>query len=768
MKKILHYEIDDKLGEGSMGEVFAARDINLNRSVALKKLIIDESKKIDPAQLEEVRVRFLQEAQAAARLNHPNIMTIYQVIREDSADYIAMELLEGKTLADWLQDGRVFTLPEIIKIASQIAEALDYAHKMGVVHRDIKPDNIFLSSRDLKVKITDFGIARVETDALVKTSIGTFMGTPAYSSPEQWKDSSAVDGRADLYSTGIILYRLITGKLPFDGSNLNELITQILRSQPTPIKTLVPSMPDELEAVVMKSIEKDPSKRYSTGAELAEALKAAESSVDSLRKAETVSIMSDDISPGDGKESDSIAEPGTLVLKDLNFDDYSWVKSVIEGWHVKDLPAGRFKSLLDKLLDNPVHADPFSGALEIDKRYIVLIWNGIILEAFDLELSKRGEAVMNGLPVESSSYVLRTPVEEKAKNIPVVLSTALNKHEPLHKDIDSSIIDVAGLIRKLSDEDFSGAVRFKYDEGYVYLGFYRGSRVFILQSKGLELDISSTIMADLTNFVKVKSFKADVYRIGLEPLRASVRRLFKDTRISVVKVPDSDLTHTTMVKRKNQDYHPRAVAELRESLKLDIEGSDKDRKISIGLDEHTFRDILQEDFVMKVLDWFLYRYFLNIVTSGNTQTLKYIATWVSEIKTIHINHTLKGDDGRDHTFDIVTTDKKGKVLHIIHMGRDGELETLKDFLDEVISAKKYLIKSGDIGGVILVSPQVFTDETTNYYHEETAERKKEFGIGSLDSVTGYKGFIRIGQRRGFHLSLVTYIDDRFTAVGPVL
>ncbi|MCP4694407.1 MAG: serine/threonine protein kinase, partial [Desulfobacterales bacterium] len=190
MKK---YQIKKKIGKGAMGEVFLARDTRLNRDVAIKKLLFEQGDRSKEDGRFDASPRFEQEARAAARLNHPNIITIHDVVVTGKSSYIVMELLRGKTLLEWIEQGRVFSIPETLQIGARVCAGLDYAHKAGVIHRDVKPDNIFLDEH-LGVKITDFGLARMEKGALVKTVVGAYMGTPAYSSPEQLRAPRKVDG----------------------------------------------------------------------------------------------------------------------------------------------------------------------------------------------------------------------------------------------------------------------------------------------------------------------------------------------------------------------------------------------------------------------------------------------------------------------------------------------------------------------------------------------------------------------------------------------
>jgi serine/threonine-protein kinase len=249
-----------------MGEVYLAEDLRLHRSVALKVLPADVAS--DP----ERRLRFLHEAHAASVLNHPNVSTIYEVGEDADTIFIAMELIEGKTLSQ-VRESRTCEIDEIIDIAIQTADALDEAHSRGIVHRDIKSANIMLTPRG-HVKVLDFGLAKLrpdddvqDEDTRVKTSPGLIVGTPFYMSPEQAL-GRPVDHRSDLFSLGIVLYELIAGRLPFAAPTTTETIQKITSSQPDPIARFNYSAPPELERIVRKLLEKDPSRRFQSAREL--------------------------------------------------------------------------------------------------------------------------------------------------------------------------------------------------------------------------------------------------------------------------------------------------------------------------------------------------------------------------------------------------------------------------------------------------------------------------------------------------------------------
>jgi serine/threonine protein kinase len=266
MHQLGRYEIVAELGRGAMGAVFRARDPKIDRTVAIKTIAVPASSRHDA---EHYRQRFFREAQAAGRLSHPGIVTIYDVGEDEAAHtpFIVMECVEGDSLDRVVAAAPAGKLSREIalRLLRQIAEALDYAHRQGIVHRDIKPANIMVTAEG-QPKIADFGIAKL---AMADTTLpGHVVGTPAYMSPEQL-NGKAVDGRSDLFSLGVIAYWLLTGVKPFDGATLTEICVQVVTKDPTPPSEIAPGLTIDVDYVLSRVLSKDPAMRYQSGNELA-------------------------------------------------------------------------------------------------------------------------------------------------------------------------------------------------------------------------------------------------------------------------------------------------------------------------------------------------------------------------------------------------------------------------------------------------------------------------------------------------------------------
>jgi serine/threonine protein kinase len=277
------YEVLGELGQGAMGVVYKARDPLIDRVVAIKtinlSLAMDEK--------DEYEGRFYQEARAAGRLNHPNIVTIYDVGKSGDVAYIAMELLEGRELRDIMNEGALLPVDQVLNIAAQVAQGLAYAHEHEIIHRDVKPSNIMVI-RDGHVKITDFGIARMASSS-VRTQTGMVLGSPKYMSPEQVMGKT-IDPRSDIFSLGVMLYEMLTGQAPFDGENVNAIMYQTLNAVPPPPNTINPAVPEMVNFIVAKALAKGVEDRYQNAKDFAADLRTCRDTMPRSTLKEDLSI----------------------------------------------------------------------------------------------------------------------------------------------------------------------------------------------------------------------------------------------------------------------------------------------------------------------------------------------------------------------------------------------------------------------------------------------------------------------------------------------
>ena len=272
------YEISEELGRGSMGIVYKGQDPTIARTVAIKTLRLSE---FEEGELADIKERFFREAESAGLLHHPNIVSIYDTGEEHDLTYIAMEYLDGNDLTQFTHKGKLLPLRDVLTIIIQVADALEYAHKNNIVHRDIKPANIMLLKDTKKIKVTDFGIARITSSS--KTKTGIVLGTPSYMSPEQVAGKK-IDGRSDIFSLGVILFEMLTGQKPFTSNDMTSLMLQIAKEKHSSARKINPKIPQIVEKILDKALAKELDQRYQNAGLMAEHLRNIVKQIDQFRK----------------------------------------------------------------------------------------------------------------------------------------------------------------------------------------------------------------------------------------------------------------------------------------------------------------------------------------------------------------------------------------------------------------------------------------------------------------------------------------------------
>ncbi|MBS0335594.1 MAG: serine/threonine protein kinase [Proteobacteria bacterium] len=268
LESLGRYKLSRVLGKGAMGVVYEGRDPKLNRTVAVKTILVGE---LDPATAQDYSKRFAREAQAVARLNHPNIVQVYDFGEEGEIAYIVMEYIRGKELKASFDANEKFEIKEAVRLMTELLDALEFAHNEGVVHRDIKPANVMVDSEG-HVKLADFGVARIsDPDRPGATQVGTMVGTPAYMSPEQVQGHK-IDRRTDIFSAGVIFYQFLTGQKPFQGGGAFSVAKRIVQDDPPAPSLIIESLSPEYDRVINRALAKDPARRYQSAKEFAEDL----------------------------------------------------------------------------------------------------------------------------------------------------------------------------------------------------------------------------------------------------------------------------------------------------------------------------------------------------------------------------------------------------------------------------------------------------------------------------------------------------------------
>lgn len=761
------YDLRRKAGEGAMGVVYEAFDRDLGRLVAIKVMRDDLLAELGPEGQREARLRFQQEARAAARLSHPGIATIHRIGEEGGRPFIAMEWLDGEPLESLLASGAPLPLGLVARIGVELAEALEAAHAAGVVHRDIKPANLILGG-DGRLKVTDFGIARIEGIELVKTRAGEVVATPMYASPEQLR-GLPVDGRSDIYGAGVVLYQCLSGRPPSSGKTLAELTTSILFGKPEAPTSLNRDLPAAIDGIVLKALEKDPARRFTHASELAEALRPFAAVVrPSPRPASPAasSIGPFVLSPFGSSPAAAtvLSTEGRIVLEGLPSGASRVAEAAVAAWPARQLPKGPVSTLLSRLTETPLHAEPFAGAVTVAGRFLLLVCDGWVVGAFDTVSGEEGDGVVEALPAEAQAELRAVPAGIPP-GIVRLLASLFRPRKARFEGLDSSFVNLPALARRLRDEAFHGVVRLNREGDEAFILLHEGRSALSLFSGAWD---GAPVSEPWETWVSDVLLHATVEEASAEPVFASFRLQLAD---AVVEVP-SDRAEPArspgkglFLTSRRTGFDTKAVGGA--ALRLEPAGGDASR--TGGASEEARQRAFTADGAARFLSWLVGKAPAVLQRLGKEKSLRYLAEWIPLVKRARIHHALPRPKARETDFfDVVTFGDDDKVLHLAHRVAHVTPDVLKAFVDRAIAAKEARIKTGDVGAALLVSPS-FDESVAETYREITAretEKSRSWTFGAIEAATNYKGFVRIGPRRGFHLVLVEEGPAGFEVVLP--
>jgi len=366
LKALGRYRIERVLGKGAMGVVYEGFDPRLSRRVAIKTIL---KHNLDEALAKDYSARFVREAQAVGKLNHPNIVQVHDFGEEGEIAYLVLEFIKGRELKSYFDKNERFDMKEVVRVMSELCEALDYAHKAGIVHRDVKPGNVMLDA-EMRVKLTDFGVARIQESGAAMTQAGTMVGTPAFMSPEQIT-GKPVDARSDVFSAGVILYQFLTGEMPFTGAGAWTIAKKIMQDDPAAPSTLDGTISPIYDQVVSKALAKQPAHRYQSAREMGIALKRAyEGKIDDFDEDKTVMI-----SPK--KAASKPAAPTPTATQGTHDAELEFWRAIKDGndpedfeLYVKQFPSGIYAGLakrkIEKLKSGAMDDSSQAGPLRTD------------------------------------------------------------------------------------------------------------------------------------------------------------------------------------------------------------------------------------------------------------------------------------------------------------------------------------------------------------------------------------------------------------------
>ncbi|PKL75988.1 MAG: hypothetical protein CVV27_12545 [Candidatus Melainabacteria bacterium HGW-Melainabacteria-1] len=732
-----HYLVRQELGRGGMGVVYLGEDTRLERPVAIKVLLLNSQTGVSHQQ--ETVLRFQREAKVIARLNHPNIVSIFDVHQAGDQYYMIMEYADGQTLSTLA--GLAELSPEqLARIGQQICQALAYAHEHQIIHRDIKPGNIILTRRG-EAKLMDFGIAQLQAEDSRLTQAGDLLGSLAYASPEQVQDAGSVDQRSDIFSLGITLYELITGQLPYQAKQLSALLLELLSAQPLPsVRTLRPDIPQALDQILQRAMRKGREDRYQSARDMAIDLAAVsgETVLTSLNFSQAALASPESPTRISLKRSTLLTRTRidqaliqTLVL------NRHWLLTLSESWQRESISLLTLEQVFRKVTDAALFGQNFSGLILIDQRWICFVTEGYFTGGLDLNNEQQGPEVFAVLPAQPQSIELRLAPPNQPQ-FPLILSNlSLGQGIVLHTKLDSSLIEADHLLASLNQDEqpFSGYAVCQAADNLVYFGYLQGEQIFAAAVRPLD-GISANF--NLLQLLSTTAVVMDVYRSQPTLAGPSIRQMLKQAHLQVNYANPQGTKLQTLADQGEAEQAPHLVKEARQNLQLGLhwEGQAQVKLAGETLDASPF---VEQSLNYRLAQWLLLDYFFSIHATGNTTTLKYLYTWIAATQSLWFEQELLGADGQPRCFSMVTYGEipgegRAKVLHLLRIG-SGQVRDVEQFLEDVISVKKHLIKSGDIGGALYLSIEDYSTEALKLFYARTVEPRKGLGLGSLDKLT---------------------------------
>jgi len=722
-----------------MGVVYRARETNLDRDAAIKIVRGDVLEGMEDDDARKLSRRFLQEARASAKVSHPGVVTVHRLGTVRGRSFIAMEWLEGEDLRGRIDREAPLDLEETRAVVTELLETLRAAHSRDIVHRDVKPSNVMLQP-DGRVVLTDFGIAQVRNSELVQTRAGSILGTPVYASPEQLLDDP-VDERADLYAIGVVYFEMLTGELPHDGETVASLVADRLEECPPMPSSINPEVSPEIDAIIGRALQRKPENRFDSAGAM---LGALETRVSPDRAVESEQVLRDD-----GKlqtptqPENAVDEPPIVIVNGSS--PVPMVVRTVRNWSADPLGERATTPLLDKLLETPLHTEPFAGAVQLGET-LLLVSQGLVYAGVDLEDGSVGDAVIERIPDEAPATLFPAP-DRLNDRIILHLASLLYTPDRVHEDLDSSYTNLPQLVDRLCDDGFDGTVRFETDSDLGYILIDRGERLIDLFSSGWTPDPTEKHWRE---WVGNRSVVAHVERRRTSLPSVTYRRELRDLSLDVT--PASEGTEIDSSDSGTQ-------TSLRHSTWI-VRPSEPDIS-NEGRNSTVWRDLYSSDPHYQLLNWILEELPAYLAERGRFDHWKYLATWIEEVAEAHLYTNLQRPDERESDFfGLVTSDPNGKVLHVARRRENVEPRHLQTFVSDVTAAKEARIERGDIGGAFLLASN-FEEGVREAYREVLGGDDDSWFLTLQNSMTGYEGFVRIGSRRGFHLMLVEDTGDEF-------
>lgn len=770
VQQISHYQIVRELGRGGMGVVYEAIDTRLDRHVAVKVIEIPNDPSLSEKSKAELIERFKREAKASAKLNHPNIVSIFDFGEQEGRYYMVMEILRGRNLSQLLQISSPLSVQVSLKALIQVCRALDFAHQQGIIHRDIKPANIVILDNGV-AKLADFGIARLEATNSNLTQAGSILGSLLYISPEQLMNPQSVDKRTDIYSLGVTAYEILTGQLPYNGSNIGEIVMKIMQSEPLLPSMLNPQLPQELDRVVFKSMGKTPASRYSTAEEMANALNQVLMKI--TGGAGDLSSMGRDYPASSSSQADPNTEKvitasghsshkistvfgtehlNTTALSSDEFtlvegiDDstlYAAVYRVIQNWNLENLTTN---TLLEAIYKN----EGKSHALVINNNVILLLYKGLLLGAVVRQPELLGAQAYQHMASWQKFDMKQCVPLEKDEPLMVLLAVMLGSSRLVEKHPISSKDDMLNVIEAQKRAGFTGVIKVVEKKKLKWYCFMDGLRSF------------SITMPYPAGVADNEFYNVEVLAPRFSLVGPSLRKILGETQLQVISKSVNRPTLSQFTGSKEKSLTPEILEEALRNTDLTTI-MHADHTFHVGKRPLKYSEIFRETNHYKLIEWLTYEFMYGMSRTGKFNSLKKRFNWVWQIKSMKFLQPLKVS-GASMTFDLLGYSNQEQINLLARFEPTVTGTQITQFVEDIKKIK--LDKEvEEIRAGVLVSLSPIPPPAITYFNAITT---KPLDMSLLDFSNTAKGYVRINWKKGFLLFLVTLQDDAFTLTAPIL
>ncbi len=779
-QKIAQYDILGELGRGGMGVVYDALDPRLDRHVAIKVIELPN----DPNMTQDTRLelveRFKREAKASARLNHPNIVSIFDFGDYEGRYYMVMEFLQGRNLSELLQIHSPLSVPVALKAMIQTCEALDFAHHQGIIHRDIKPANIVILDNGT-TKLADFGIARLEASNSELTKAGSILGSLLYISPEQLMNPKDVDKRADIYSLGVTAYEILTGRLPYNGSNIGEIVMKIMQSEPPLLSELNRDIPEGLDAIIFKAMAKTAELRYDTAMDLAEDLKGilrtfgdggnytpqgvidlSQTSVSGAsvstnhREAATqygdqTAARSNTVNTGSpltlaGTQSGGSSSRGKNYNLLQGVDDptaYSVIHRVLRDWNVENMTTNTMLEAIYKY-------EGKSQGLIINNSVILLIYKGLIVGAVSKNSELTGMEAYRMMAAWQKFEMTQCIPLEKDEPWLVLLAILTGAHTLLEEHPMSSLGEVGKVVETHKSRNYSGMIKVQERQQIRWSALLDGEQVF-------SVTMPYPAGSHDDQFADVKIYAPRMNLIG-----PSLRKLLVESQLQVV-------TKSTNRPNLSQYAGSKAKGLTSELLEEALRNTDlrpvmnQDPTYTIGNRDIKYSDILRETNHYRIVSWLMYEIMYSISRSPDFVRLKNRFAWAWQIKSLKFSQPVKMGSF-SATFDVLAYNSQEQLIGLFRIDNQVDAESVKNLLSDLKRIQEERPQDNlQAGFLVSLSPPESSVLTA--FNQMTS---KPGNLPFLNFSDKAKGFVKTGWNQGFYVGIVSTEERGMVLVAPEL